>query len=938
MKLSYENPWQLKSPVKGGQTTSVNPILNESCTLTMGFKVEEGFRRDPKIGFYGIPGKNLGISYDYNVDTFVFEFWTKGKNGDNFHCYKDFHITDFDISNGLVITLVYNKEQMSFELYHNFEKFFNVTLDEPLIDDYIDLPLFIGAHNPGTPLIDHRCFTDMEITHFSIFNRVNVMEDVKNHFLYKIPTDDLMCYFDLDNKLLVYKETKIYNLLQNPEDEKLTRFLMKNLNSIDMVEDSSFLKINYKEPWKLNLTKLIPNKTYTNLFDTSFTMTTKFRVADYFKKDYKVGFLGVPGKNFGISYDYEVDTFVFEYWTKNGEEEDIFNCHKDFNINQEDVKKGLLITITYDKEKQRFTLFNNFNQFFIVDLENELIDNYNNQSLYFGCHNDRTVDVKHMCFTEMELSHFSFFEGVVKIQDIKKFYIQKKEEINEYTNLVYCFDFSDTIDKTVLYDKTPKKNILQRVGMPMTDFDVTKEKLNSVGCGFCLAKWTQVTMHLHNGTTHSCHHPVPHKVTLNELERNHTALHNSNVKKKARKEMLDGERPKECQYCWNVEDASDSFSDRIFKSSEPWSEPYFDEIKDLHWREDYNPKYAEISFSNTCNFKCAYCGPEYSSKWMEEINQFGDYQLSYHYNGLESLKQKDTVPYKHSDFNPYVEAFWQWWPELYYSLDTFRITGGEPLLSKDTWGVLDYIIEAENPNTNLKLSINSNLGVPDDLIDKLIQKLEVIINEGRVKEVILFTSCDAYGKQAEYVRFGLEFNRLMSNIDKILLLLPKVTIVVMSTFNIFSIFSYEKLISKIYDLKLQHFNTERYWNSAIILDTSYLRFPDFLSFRLLKDYLDVEYFNRCEKFMKFHSTYRSLNFYEQQTIEDVGFSTKEIEKITRIKEMFISDSEFPGDMFSNYKKDFLSFIKQYETRRGVKCEDYYPELVEFIKQIENYES
>ena len=160
MKLSYENPWQLKSPVKGGQTTSVNPILNESCTLTMGFKVEEGFRRDPKIGFYGIPGKNFGISYDYNVDTFVFEFWTKGKNGDNFHCYKDFHITDFDISNGLVITLVYNKEQMSFELYHNFEKFFNVTLDEPLIDDYIDLPLFIGAHNPGTPLLDHRCFTD----------------------------------------------------------------------------------------------------------------------------------------------------------------------------------------------------------------------------------------------------------------------------------------------------------------------------------------------------------------------------------------------------------------------------------------------------------------------------------------------------------------------------------------------------------------------------------------------------------------------------------------------------------------------------------------------------------------------------------------------------------------------------------------------------------
>jgi hypothetical protein len=36
-----------------------------------------------------------------------------------------------------------------------------------------------------------------------------------------------------------------------------------------------------------------------------------------------------------------------------------------------------------------------------------------------------------------------------------------------------------------------------------------KKKLDGVGCGFCLAKWTQVTMHLGTGMTHSCHHPSP---------------------------------------------------------------------------------------------------------------------------------------------------------------------------------------------------------------------------------------------------------------------------------------------------------------------------------------------------------------------------------------------------------------------------------------------
>ena len=50
--------------------------------------------------------------------------------------------------------------------------------------------------------------------------------------------------------------------------------------------------------------------------------------------------------------------------------------------------------------------------------------------------------------------------------------------------------------------------------------DYVLEKLNSVGCGFCLAKWTQVTMHLGSGLTHSCHHPKAHPIDLNDLATN----------------------------------------------------------------------------------------------------------------------------------------------------------------------------------------------------------------------------------------------------------------------------------------------------------------------------------------------------------------------------------------------------------------------------------
>ena len=52
------------------------------------------------------------------------------------------------------------------------------------------------------------------------------------------------------------------------------------------------------------------------------------------------------------------------------------------------------------------------------------------------------------------------------------------------------------------------------------NIEKTKELLDSTGPGFCLAKFTQVTMHLSTGMTHACHHPSPHSIPINEIENN----------------------------------------------------------------------------------------------------------------------------------------------------------------------------------------------------------------------------------------------------------------------------------------------------------------------------------------------------------------------------------------------------------------------------------
>ena len=453
----------------------------------------------------------------------------------------------------------------------------------------------------------------------------------------------------------------------------------------------------------------------------------------------------------------------------------------------------------------------------------------------------------------------------------------------------------------------------------------TKKKLDGIGCGMCLAKWTQVTMHLQMGQTHSCHHPSTHHIPVKEIKRNPSALHNTRFKKKKRKEMLEGKRPAECDYCWNVEDNSDRFSDRVFKSNESWSLPHFNEIATSDWRADYNPKYVEVAFSNRCNFKCSYCGPSFSSSWVQEANKYGAYPTMDSFNDMEVLRKEGKMPINHREHNPYVEAFWKWWPDLYRDLHTFRITGGEPLLSKDTWGVLDYIINETNPNRKLNLAINSNLGIQDALLDKFIEKVNRIEDEDRVNEFIIFTSVDGWGEQAEYIRNGLEFNRFWDNMNKVLTKCPKVNLTIMSTFNALSVPSYKKLIDGVYDLKKEYASTDRYWTSAIFLDSSYLRYPTHQTVQILPQKWAKEVFKTAQ-----YTDFLGIPKFDHK---HVGYSDIETQKIKRIYDWMISRED--DEKLRHQRYNFGKFFKAHDERRGTNFVKTYPELEDFWHYCQN---
>ena len=55
--------------------------------------------------------------------------------------------------------------------------------------------------------------------------------------------------------------------------------------------------------------------------------------------------------------------------------------------------------------------------------------------------------------------------------------------------------------------------------------------LDSKSKSFCGAKWYNATTWLGSGTTASCHHPPAHKIPVEEVTADYTAIHNTNHKK-----------------------------------------------------------------------------------------------------------------------------------------------------------------------------------------------------------------------------------------------------------------------------------------------------------------------------------------------------------------------------------------------------------------------
>lgn len=423
------------------------------------------------------------------------------------------------------------------------------------------------------------------------------------------------------------------------------------------------------------------------------------------------------------------------------------------------------------------------------------------------------------------------------------------------------------------------------------------ERIKNAPNGFCLAKWYQVTIDLSRGYTHSCHHPERHKIPLEEVLKDPSALHNTYFKMLQRKLMLEGSRPPECEYCWKIEDTSGNhISDRLIKSTDDWAYDHLDETLNSSWDKKVKPTYVEVIFSSECNLNCAYCMADVSSSIEREMAKFGPYPVT---SNQHRMPRENEL----KDNNPYIRAFWLWFPEIVSTLKIFRITGGEPLLSKETFKVLDYL--ENNPAPNLELAINTNLSYSSVQLQKFLSHVKVLKAKNAIKSFNVFTSLDGFDQQSTYIRKGLDLNKFKENISLIALSLPETEIVLMCTYNILSITSFRFLLDWVQELKSK--------NIKITLDISYLKEPEYLRANLANDTLK----NKMQEDLSYMKTH---------------FTNYESKKYERIVDWVVTNP--PDEKKLSYQADFYAFINEFDKRFNTEFLSIFPTYESFFKTCE----
>lgn len=242
---------------------------------------------------------------------------------------------------------------------------------------------------------------------------------------------------------------------------------------------------------------------------------------------------------------------------------------------------------------------------------------------------------------------------------------------------------------------------------------------------------------------------------------------NSTTHKEHRLMLSRNEKPLKCVSCYDSEEATgkpSSKRQRVIRITAASIPQYVrvDQAAELTAPDgsiDQKIVNLDLRFGNLCNQKCIMCSPEYSSAWYDDWLDVRPHNKFFpsEYKSYEILKDEHGRAY--SNFPNWWESdiWWQRFDEIAPQLRYIYFSGGEPFVVPAMLETLDKLIERGFAK-RIQLRYDTNLSV---INDKIIDKLK------HFKRVMIMASIDDTEQRYELIRFPGNYQRLLSNIEKL---------------------------------------------------------------------------------------------------------------------------------------------------------------------------
>ena len=237
---------------------------------------------------------------------------------------------------------------------------------------------------------------------------------------------------------------------------------------------------------------------------------------------------------------------------------------------------------------------------------------------------------------------------------------------------------------------------------------------------FCPMPWTGM-MYNFDGKVKNCIRSAGPLGNIKDQSIDQILLDNN----QHRQQQIIEQQPVEtCHTCYDLERGKKGFdhiSDRVFYIRELKNVPV-----DTYQVGNFDLQTVDVRWTNLCNFACVYCGPEFSSKWSEELKIRHDVPTG------QQLTDFKNYVYDHAD-----------------QLKHVYLAGGEPLLMKENL----ILLEKLNPNTNIR--INTNLSKVDTRVFEEVCKFS---------NVHWTVSVETMAEEFEYIRHGGKWTDFLDNL------------------------------------------------------------------------------------------------------------------------------------------------------------------------------